>query len=196
MQQIVHFPYLSYSMRYCFILAMIIVATSCQEISYKEPQPKGVPALVKVPKKLHGNYHLTENGIRLNDMLVVFENGYRLEPKDKTEKVEEFLLSDSLILKYYKGYYFVNSRASFNWHLRVLQRKKNGDLQLMEMENIPENDAERKEFLERLNAEVPVIKTETNGSPQYVIDPTSKKLIDLIRKGFFKEKVLLIKKLE
>ncbi|QOI96872.1 MAG: hypothetical protein HRU69_04910 [Flammeovirgaceae bacterium] len=183
-------------MRYFFILIIAVLATSCLEITYKEPQPKGVPALAKVPRKLQGSYYLTEDGIRLDDILVIFENGYRLEPKDKNEKVEEFLLSDSLILKHYKGYYFVNSRATYSWHLRVLQRKKNGDLQLMEMENVPENEEERKQFLERLNAEVPVIKTATNGNPRYVIDPTSKKLTDLIRKGFFKEKILLVKKPE
>jgi hypothetical protein len=181
-------------MRCAINLLLAVLATSCLEISYKEPQPKGVKSLTKIPKKLQGNYQLTENEVLLDDIVVVFENGYRLEPKDKNEKVEEFLLSDSLVMKYYKGYYFINSRAAYNWHLRVLQRKKNGDLELLEMENIPENEGSRKEFLERLNAEVPVITTEINGRPQYVIDPAPRKLMALIKKGFFKEKTVLVKK--
>ncbi len=188
----VDFAYLS-CMRHVVWVVIAILATSCLEISYKEPQPKGKKILQTVPKKLQGRYHLTENGISLDDIVLIFENGYRLEPKDSLEKIEEFLLSDSLVLKYYKGYYFVNSRATHAWLLRIIQRKKNGDLVFLEMDNIPEHEESRKEFIDRLGAEVPVIETEVNGSRQFIIDPTPQKLLDLIRKGFFKEKTLLKK---
>lgn len=181
-------------MRHGYFLILSVLGFSCTEISYKEPQPKGVQSLQTIPKKLRGSYQLTENGILLDDIVVVVENGYRLEPREKTQKVEEFLLSDSLVIKYYRGYYFVNSRATYTWHLRVVQRKKNGDLELLEMENVPENEERRKEFPDRLQAEVPVINTEINGSMQYVIDPTPRKLRELIQKGFFKRKTLLVKK--
>ncbi|MFN3839597.1 MAG: hypothetical protein ACK4RF_02725 [Cyclobacteriaceae bacterium] len=180
-------------MRYLVLAAVALLTASCVEISYKEPQPKGKKSLVKVPKSLLGRYHLSENGVMLDDVIVIFENGYRLEPKDSLEKVEEFILSDSLVLKQYKGYFFVNNRATYNWHMRVLKRKKNGELALLEMDNVPEDEESRKQFIDRLQAEIPVIQTELNGSKQYVIDPTPAKLIDLIRKGFFKEKMVLVK---
>jgi len=180
-------------MRYGLFIIFALLLYSCTEISYKEPQPKGVAALKKIPVKLHGRYQLSENGMLLDDKLVVFENGYRIEPKDSTEKTDEFLLSDSLVLKHYKGYYFLNIRSAYSWRLRIVERKKNGDLQLLEMKNVPEDQATRQEFLDRLQAEVPVIKTEINGNPQYLIDPSPRKLLDLINKGFFENKTLLVK---
>lgn len=150
--------------------------------------------MAAVPKKLHGRYQLTENGKVIDDIIVVFNNGYRFEPKDSSEKVEEFLLGDSIVLKYYKGYYFVNNRATYNWHLRIVERTKNGDLRYYEMDTVPEDEESRTAYLNRLQAEVPVIKTEIDGSPQYLIDPSPKKLVELIEKGFFKEKTLLVKK--
>jgi hypothetical protein len=175
------------------LLILTILATSCVEISYQEPQPKGIKPLAAVPKKLQGSYQLTENGKVMDDVMVVFKNGYRFKSKDSSEKAEEFLLGDSIVLKYYKGYYFVNNRATYNWHLRIVKRTKKGDLRYFEMENVPEDESSRVAYLNQLQAEVPVIKTEIDGRPQYLIDPSPDKLVELIKKGFFKEKTLLVK---
>jgi hypothetical protein len=183
-------------MRTGFFIVLTLLGYSCTEISYKEPQPKGVAALKKIPGKLQGRYQLSENGSVLDVRVVVFERGYRIEPKDTTEKTDEFLLSDSLVLKHYKGYYFLNIRSAYSWRLRIVERKKNGDLQLIEMKKVPEGEASSKEFLDKLQAEVPVIKTEVNGYPQYLIDPTPRKLLDLIKKGFFGKKTLFVKESE
>jgi len=151
---------------------------ACTEISYKEPQPKRIKSLESVPEKLHGSY------LWDGDTVIFFDKGFRV--KDKKEDV--LYLSDSIVLKKYKNHYFVNYREGFEWRLRILKPLKNGDLMFLEMENVPEDEAERKIFIEKLSAVTPVIETSIDSSKHYIIDPSAKKLYALISKGFFKER--------
>lgn len=167
--------------RLTVILLFGLLCAACTEISYKEPQPKGVKPLFQVPTKLHGQYLIQEDG-EATDTLVVFLSGYKLGGDDRA------ILSDSLVLKYYKGYYFLNSRDDLAWYLRIIRLNKNNDLIYFEMESIPEQEEERKKFLAKLSAELPVVETVVEGKTFYVIDPTPKELIGLIKKGYFKER--------
>jgi len=153
---------------------------SCTEISYKEPQPKGKKILSQIPGKLHGKYLLYEDGEPV-DTLIVFNSGYKIG------KDEVASLSDSIVLKYYKGYYFLNMRTDFAWYLRVIKQQKNGDMVYLEMEGVPANEEDEKKFIEKLSAETPVAQTVSDDKTYYVIDPSPKKLVELIQKGFFKE---------
>lgn len=152
---------------------------SCTEISYKEPQPKGIKSLTKVPYKLQGKYAVTEDDKPV-DTLVVTPNGYFLG------KDEMAYLSDSLVLKFYKGHYFVNFRDQFAWYLRVLRQDKNGDLHYLEMIGPSGSDEEIKNFIAKLSTEIKVVETVIDDKPGYVIDPTPAELLRLIKKGFFK----------
>jgi hypothetical protein len=176
------------------VVWVYLLLTACTEISYKEPQPKGIKALDRMPPKLHGKYVLADSGKADEGFITVFEKGYRFEPSNPGEKMEEFVLSDSLVLKYYKGYYFVSYRKKYAWHLRVLQQQKNGDLFYLEMKTVPENDPERKAYLEKLALELPVVENQIDETTYFIIDPEPKKLIDLVKKGYFSEKTLLVKK--
>ncbi|HEY3430594.1 MAG TPA: hypothetical protein VGK39_07960 [Cyclobacteriaceae bacterium] len=151
-----------------------ISAIACTEISYKEPQPAGVKPLTTIPSKFHGKY------LSDKDTVVFFENGLRGKDKGKEEVL---FLSDSIVLKEYKSHYFVSYRDGNVWLLRILMRKKNGDLYLLEMENVPEDETQKKEFLSNLSKEIPVIESESH----YIIEPSPKKLYSLIKKGYFKE---------
>ena len=164
-----------------FLLAIVLMA--CTEISYKEPQPKGVKSLVSVPAKLHGTY------IMDNDTVIFFDQGFRAI--DKKEDV--LYLSDSIVLRKYKSYYFVSYREGYEWLLRILKPQKNGDLLMLEMDHVPDDAAQRKLFIETLSKETPVIETTVDSVTHYVIDPSPKKLDQLIQKGFFKEKKPLVK---
>ncbi len=164
-----------------FLLCVALIA--CTEISYKEPQPKGIKSLTEVPSKLHGTY-LWEG-----DTIIFFDKGFRA--KDKKEDV--LYLSDSIVLKKYKNHYFVSYRDGHEWLLRVLKTQKNSDLLYLEMENVPDDDAQRKMFIEKLSKETPVIENTVDSVTHYVIDPSPKKLYELIHKGFFKEKGTLKK---
>ncbi len=154
---------------------------SCTEISYKQPQPKGVKSLAQVPAKMQGRYLIKENDDTV-DTLIVMKDGYRLGNDDLA------LLSDSLILKYYKGYYFLNIRENFSWYLRIMRLQKNGDLTFMEMEDFPEEDEAISAYISKLSAVVPVVKTEADNQTYYIIDPEPKQLLELIKKGYFRER--------
>jgi hypothetical protein len=164
-----------------FLLLGLFLA-ACTEISYKEPQPKGVKPLSRVPAKLHGQYLIHEDN-DVTDTLTVSQTGYLLGDDDHA------VLSDSLVLKYYKGYYFLNSRSDFAWYVRIIRLQKNKDLLYLEMEGIPEKEEERQKFLEKLSADIPVVETIVEGKTYYVIEPSPKELMGLIKKGYFKERV-------
>lgn len=158
---------------------------ACTEITYKEPQPKGIKPLSEIPSNIQGVYEFG------GDTITFFNHGFRAKEKDKTEEV--LYMGDSIILKSYKGYYFVSYPEHNEWLLRILKPQKNGDLVYLEMENVPEDETERKIFLEKLSTEIPVAISMKDSVTRYTIDPSSKKLYSLIQKGFFKEKSILKK---
>jgi hypothetical protein len=168
------------------IFVFLTALTSCKEISFKQPQPKGKPALAEIPRDLIGEFLLVDDdGNR--DTLIVTVKGYEIR-SDSTKGT----LGDSLILKKYKGYYFFNDHENPEWLLRVVKRESNGDLSYMYMDSADEtfND-----LLLRLNKEIHIDSSEVNGEKLYQIDPTPRELMSLIKKGFF-NRALKLKKLK
>lgn len=166
--------------------SIIVLLASCTEICYKEPQPRGVKPLTEIPARLHGRYLVNdENGS--TDTLTVFNKGYRIGSD------EVALLSDSLVLKQYKGFYCINIRDDVAWYLRVVKQEKNGDIRYLAM---PEATAEYQGgiFKDVLSRDIPVAETEVEGKTHYLIDPAPKKLLELIRKGYFQDQTF--KKIE
>src|SRR5689334_9972069 len=102
----------------CFFLVTIF---SCKEISYKEPQPSGKTNLKTVPAELHGMYVLSDDKETSKDTLIITSSGYRVVSDRK-----ESPLGDSLVLKYYKGYYFLSINENPEWLLRIVKRQPNG----------------------------------------------------------------------
>ena len=127
-------------MRKIVILLIGIVSIGCTEISYKEPQPKGVKPLNELPSKLHGKYLMD------NDTVYLFDKGLRGYEDGKKEFV---LLSDTIVFKEYKGNYFFSYRDGDVWLLRILRQEKNGDISFLSMDDVPDNEAQRKIFLEK-----------------------------------------------
>ncbi|MDZ4714044.1 MAG: hypothetical protein SH819_01125 [Cytophagales bacterium] len=165
------------------ILCWVVLLSSCKEVSFREPQPRGVTPLTEIPRGLHGNYvGLDEHGDN-TDTLVVESWGYHfMDTKDK-DWLGRGVISDSLVIKYYQNYYFVNFRSGDQWVLRLVKQKPNGAIEFMA---IPVNDdAKRKEILRKLSRKIGVKEIERNGDTFYQIDPTKEQLIDLIKDGFF-----------
>ena len=165
-----------------FILILLAFA-ACTEISFQEPQPKDKKSLTTVPPSLRGSYLLKDENGSVKDTLTVTARGYVVGHN----RTEEASLSDSLILKYYKGYYFLNMNEKPEWFLRVLKQEKNGDLIYMDMDHDSQNF---NPFIARLSKEIRVDSLEVKGEKLYQIDPSPKQLISLIKKGFFKKTVL------
>jgi hypothetical protein len=171
---------------YRLITAILVFSLfACKEISFKEPQPKGRRNLSEIPRELLGSYLLVEEKGENKDTLIVTKTGYYL-PSDSTKGQ----LGDSLVLKKYKGYYFFNDNENPEWLLRVIKREANGDLSYMLMDP---GEKPFNEFLLTLNKEIEIDSVEVNNEKLYQIDPSPKKLIFLIEKGYFKKTITLKK---
>jgi hypothetical protein len=175
-------------MRKPAIVLIFILLFSCKEITFKEPQPRGKKALKEIPKNLVGSYLLKDdkNGSNETDTLIVNAKGYFVVSDKKGSQ-----LGDSLVMKKYKGYYFINTNDNPEWLLRVIQQEKNGDLVYMELE---EDGKSFKDFLTKVSKEVKIDSVEINGEKLYQIDPSPKQLVKLIEKGYFRT-TLRMKKL-
>lgn len=169
-------------MKKLLILLTFLSLIACKEISFQQPQPKGKKALSKIPGALRGKYLLSDPDSPAKDTLFVTFDGYRVGHLEKKS-----VLGDSLVLKYYKGYYFLNINNKPEWLLRIIRQEKNGDLVYMNMEQ-EKNDFAG--FLKRISYEIRVDSLDVNDEKLYQIDPTPKQLISFIDKGYFKKMTL------
>jgi hypothetical protein len=176
---------------YCLLLLI-----GCDEISFKAPQPTGKKSLKSVPAELIGKYLLVEDEKEpTKDTIIIEARGFRFGYYDPTERVknkdEGFYkggLGDSLMLKYYKGYYFWNLNESPEWRIRVVKREPNGNLTVMEP---GKKNIEFKTYLNDLSSVVKIDTVFADGEKLYQIDPTPKQLVGLIEKGYFQKTVLI-----
>src|SRR3982751_1576207 len=98
-----------------YIPLIFFCLLACNEISFQQPQPKGKKTLSKIPSGLTGQYLLSDPDSPATDTLFVTSDGYRVGHNPKEKKT----LGDSIILKCYKGYYFLNINTNPEWILRV-----------------------------------------------------------------------------
>ncbi len=167
-------------------LLFLIFLVCCKEITFREAQPKGKPALKEIPRELRGEYLLVDDDNN-RDTLVVTSKGYVMR-SDSTEGI----LGDSLVLKKFRGYYFFNDNENPEWLLRVIKREKSGDLSYLLMDP---GEKTFNEYLLDLNKEIKIDSSEIDGKKLYQIDPSPRQLYSLIQKGFFR-KSLTLKKLK
>ena len=180
------------------LIPLILLACfSCKEITFENPQPEGKRVLTSIPRDLRGKFLPMEgNAQPSKDTVIIDENGYRFGLYDSADRAREKDpfdaggLSDSLVLKHYKGYYFFNFKSSTGWQVRVIKPEKNGDLTFMDMgkEGVGFDD-----YLRQLNTEVRVDSFQLNDGVVYRIDPTPSELVNLIKGGFFSKVTPLIK---
>jgi hypothetical protein len=178
-----------------FVLGLILLTIiSCKEVTFKIPQPKSTKALASVPENLHGKYlAIDKNGAISKDTLIITEKGYHLSYLQTKKQfsgkhnLDNGVLGDAIILKSFKGYYFLNINQEPEWILRILKQEETGDIILMTPNN---EEMEFNEYLKKLSSEIKISSVERNGETLYQIDPSPKKLIDLIDKGYFSETAL------
>ncbi len=162
-----------------FILAVMV---ACTEVSFPTHQPKGILALPEFPAKLQGRYTTSESD-SLRDTLIIERTGYRFT-STKKGKSKDWLssaqLSDSLVVKAYKGLYFINFKEKDQWLLRVVKPEGNGDLNFR---TFAIDGTGKDKLLWELEQELPVDVIQINSSDKYYrIDPSPKKLLQLIKK--------------
>lgn len=94
--------------RASFIIILFLLLSSCDQVIFPEPQPGRVKALKSIPEELQGEW-LDQNG----DTLYVFPGSFSYHSEDYAIEEPEYL-SDSAVLKVYKGKYFYSRRVEID----------------------------------------------------------------------------------
>ncbi len=165
------------------LLVWSLLLYSCKEVSFREPQPAGVPALKDIPASLHGRYIGMDDKGSDTDTLIIESWGYHIKDTKDNDWLGRGVISDSLVLKFYQNYYFVNFRSGDQWVLRVVKQKSSGDLDFLSI-NVGD-DAKRKDILRKMGKKFPVKEIQRKDETFYQITPTKEQLIQLIKEGFF-----------
>jgi hypothetical protein len=176
-------------------LAIFILGAmgACTEVSFPTHQPRGIAALSEFPTKLQGRY-TTSQSDSLRDTLIIERIGYRFTSTEKARSkdwLSSAQLSDSLVVKAYKGFYFINFKEKDQWLLRVVKPEGNGDLNFR---TFAIDGTGKDKLLSELERELPVEVIQVNSSDKYYrIDPSPKKLLQLIKKKKYWEESKLQK---
>ena len=166
-----------------FFSVLALLLYSCKEVSFPEPQPAGVTALAQVPKSLQGRYIGIDDKGADTDTLIIESTGYHFRDAKDNDWLGKGQLCDSLVIKFYQNYYFVNFRSGDQWVLRLLKQKPSGSIEFM---SIPvSDDAKRKEILKKLSKKFEVKELKRKDDTFYGIKPTKEQLMELIKEGFF-----------
>jgi hypothetical protein len=174
-------------------LIWILLLWSCKEVSYPVPQPVGVAALSNVPAQLHGRYYALDSATgEKSDTLIIESWGYHFEDTNDKDWLGRGVLGDSLVIKSYKGYYFVSFRSGNQWVLRVLQQKSSGSIALMTIDL--KNDAQVKETIRKISKRLKVKEIKKESDVYYQINPTPAQLLGLLQDGYFSSTELIRKK--
>lgn len=159
--------------------------TSCVEVLFEQAQPARTKSLKQFPDKLLGTY-IEETD---KDTLVVtpFELMGAKEERDSTMKI-----SNNFILKKFKGHYVVSRKhESGLWEVGFIKPGKDGSLIIFTIDG---DDKEKmKQFKSLL--EVDVKYDEEGKEDQYIVNPTKKELLKLLKADIF-ENLGVFKKVE
>jgi len=169
-----------------FLLALVwsLLLISCKEVTFKEPQPAGVPALNEVPAGLRGAYQtFDQTSGDFSDTLIIESWGYRMKDKDDKDWLSRGTLSDTLVVKYHENYYFVNFKSGGQWVLRLVKQEPDGAIKFLAIDI--QDDTKRKDILKKISKKLKVSEFKHKDDTYYQINPTSPQLMALIKEGFF-----------
>ncbi len=166
--------------------------SSCKEVSFKVPQPAGVAALQEVPEPLRGSYIPQVKTDEKVDTLIIESWGYRFKDSDDKDWLGRGAISDSLVVKFYQDYYFVNFREGDQWVLRLVKQLPDGGLEFLSIDL--QSDETSKDKLKRLSRKIKYTEIKRGDDTFYQINPTPAQLMSLIKDGFFTGTTLAKKK--
>jgi hypothetical protein len=166
------------------ILFWSLLLYSCNEVTFHEPQPAGVTALKSIPLTLQGQYSTRDKSTgEIGDTLIIESWGYHFKDTDNKDWLGSGRLSDTLVVKYYQNYYFVNFKEGDQWVLRLVKEKSHGRLEFMSIDL--QDEAKRKEILKKISKKIPVKEIKKNDDTFYQVKPTQAQLMTLIKDGYF-----------
>ena len=162
---------------WCCLLA------ACREVSFPVAQPAGIAALQEVPSPLCGAYVASnEKTGERSDTLLIESWGYHSKDTRDKDWLGRGTLSDSLVVKFYRDYYFVNFRVGDQWVLRLIQQMPDGNIRFMSIDLGADH---HQDVLKRLSKRVKLKEVKRGEDTYYQINPTPEQLLELINAGFF-----------
>lgn len=157
---------------------------SCKEVTFLEAQPAGVAGLKQIPSGLIGAYQTYDKQSgETGDTLIIESWGYHFKDKEDKDWLGKGTLSDSMVVKFYENYYFVNFKEENQWVLRVIRQKSPGVLEFLSIDI--QDDSKRREMLRKLSRKMTVKEIQRSDDTFYQINPTPAQLITLIKEGYF-----------
>lgn len=161
-----------------------LLLISCREVSFPVAQPAGVPSLKEIPPALLGQYlSYDEKTGEESDTLIIESWGYHFKDHEDKDWLGQGHLSDTLVVKFYQDYYFVNFKSGNQWVLRLLQKRPSGGLRFLAIDL--QNEEKRKDILARLGSALKIVEIKKGEDVFYQISPTPAQLMGLIREGYF-----------
>ncbi len=166
------------------IFAWALLLASCKEVSYKEAQPAGLPPLKEVPPNLHGIYQVYDQTTgEFSDTLIIESWGYHMKDKKEKDWLGRGTLSDTLVLKFYQNYYFVNFKFDDQWVLRLIKQHPDGSFEFLSIDL--QDDVKGKDKLNKISKKLKMTELKKKDDTYYQINPTPAQLIKLIKEGYF-----------
>ena len=165
------------------IFLWTILLYSCKEVSFREPQPAGVPPVTQVPKTLQGRYVIIDEQGKDADTLIIESWGYHFKDAKENDWLGKGVISDSLVVKMHENYYFINFRLGNQWVLRLIKQKPSGAIEFMSI-NVAD-DKKGKAILKKLSKKFAVNEIKEKDDTFYQINPTKEQLMQLIKSGYF-----------
>jgi len=158
---------------------------SCKEVTFTEPQPRGVTSLKEMPLLLQGKYQTMDATTgQFSDTLIIESWGYHFKDKNEKDWLTRGTISDTLVVKFYQNYYFVNFKSNGQWVLRLIQQEPSGNIQFLSIDL--KDELKRKEILKKLKKKVTIKEVHTKENDIfYQINPTVDQLMLLIKEGYF-----------
>lgn len=173
-------------MRYAALtIVWVLLLASCKEVTFKEAQPAGVAALKEVPSNLRGVFQAFDQTTGdFSDTVIIESWGYRMKDKDDKDWLGRGTLSDTLVLKFYKDYYFLNFKYENQWVIRLIKQYPDGSFEFQSID-LSRDEAKNKELLKKLGKKLKVTEIKKKDDTFYQINPTPAQLMTLIKEGFF-----------
>jgi len=160
-------------MRHIKFLAILLLLSSCVEVEFKHPMPQKGTTLEKLPEDIKAYLISLDENSTKNSKLTVSEFN---EDFDMNKP-----LPDDVILKKWKGNYYLNQKEDSLWQLIVIKPAKNKTF------NITHIDGSNQEIIDKLKSitEVEEIFDADGDLDRIILDPSAKEFKKMLKSSVF-----------
>lgn len=171
-------------MKILLLISLVCFFTSCSMVYFEEPQPAGKKNIDELPKKLHGAF-MSQN----DDGTKLVINKDQIHYFHADEKEINLKLNKNLIVKKYKGEYYVNVKDEDNHYWGLYLLVPAGKKLIMKSSSLNDDNLEKFQTITNIKA----YHSPEKDVKEYILNPTLKQLKNLMKDGFFMEADTLVK---